>query len=228
MIPTKAKATELRIQQDTSDAIKAIGSALLDPAKQRIELYCVFRDYLEHEDGLINNRLNWNFTIQGFLFAAYSFSLQKIADVRIALLQQTVDPNRIAPLHVFHTMFDLQFLVATLALAGAIVSALVYVSVRAARIAIHEVQDQWFEIERSGKPTDFDWWAWLRVEFFNTKEKDTSVRTHGKEPPFLPGLIGGGHQGADWLGFHAPTWLPLSITFIWVALFIDAVPDLFR
>ena len=29
-----------------------------------ISLYTVYRDYVKHEDDLINNRLNWNFTIR--------------------------------------------------------------------------------------------------------------------------------------------------------------------
>src|SRR5580658_9768416 len=39
--------------------------------------YKLFRDYIEHEDSLINQRLLWNINIQGFLFAAYGLSVQK-------------------------------------------------------------------------------------------------------------------------------------------------------
>ncbi|HEY6724805.1 MAG TPA: hypothetical protein VI197_12280 [Polyangiaceae bacterium] len=40
----------------------------LDPTKR----YELFRDYLKHEDGLINNRLVWSLTIQSFAFAAFA------------------------------------------------------------------------------------------------------------------------------------------------------------
>jgi hypothetical protein len=36
---------------------------------RRVEHYKLFRDYIEHEDGLVNQRLLWNINIQGFLFA---------------------------------------------------------------------------------------------------------------------------------------------------------------
>src|ERR1051325_2213045 len=44
--------------------------------------YKIFRDYIEHEDGLIDKRLLWNINIQGFLFATYGFSVQKLAEVQ--------------------------------------------------------------------------------------------------------------------------------------------------
>src|SRR5580658_5975181 len=65
-------------RESLSDAVNGVADALADPIKGHIELYSVFRDYLKHEDDLINNRLNWNFTIQGFLFTAYTFTLQKL------------------------------------------------------------------------------------------------------------------------------------------------------
>src|SRR5437879_8379854 len=44
------------------------------------DLYRIFRTYVEHEDDLINQRQTWNLTIQGFLFASYAFSLQKLVE----------------------------------------------------------------------------------------------------------------------------------------------------
>src|SRR5437763_1604980 len=44
------------------------------------DLYRIFRSYIAHEDDLINQRQTWNLTIQGFLFAAYAFSLQKLVE----------------------------------------------------------------------------------------------------------------------------------------------------
>lgn len=243
MTPNEAKAREmLRARLDISNAVRAVADHLdptddlasrnrlhikddPGPAREHLELYNLFRDYLKHEDDLINNRLNWNFTIQGFLFAAYSLSLHKIADIKLALLQNTIETSRLAYVHLFHTLFDLHLLLTALALAGINVSGFVYLSVRAARIAIHELESRWFEIDPTGKPTEsFAWWSWLRVEVL--RKEDKSFRTHGKNPPGLPGLIGGGHQGANWLGFHAPSGLPLSIVGIWVLLLVDAVANL--
>lgn len=42
-----------------------------------IDLYKVFRGYVMEESGLINSRLVWIITINGFLFTTYGFTLQK-------------------------------------------------------------------------------------------------------------------------------------------------------
>jgi hypothetical protein len=38
--------------------------------------YQVFREYLQHEDGLASNRLSWMLSIHGFLYASYAFTIQ--------------------------------------------------------------------------------------------------------------------------------------------------------
>ena len=40
------------------------------------DTYQIFREYLQHEDGLANNRLSWMLTIHGFLYASYAFTIQ--------------------------------------------------------------------------------------------------------------------------------------------------------
>lgn len=65
----------------------------VEPSEQDLRVYATYRAYVQHEDDLTNNRLNWNFTIQGFLFAAYSFSLQKIAEVRADMLNSKAAPS---------------------------------------------------------------------------------------------------------------------------------------
>jgi hypothetical protein len=37
-----------------------------------LELWCLYRNYLEHEDDLIHQRLNWMLVLQGFFFAAFA------------------------------------------------------------------------------------------------------------------------------------------------------------
>ena len=46
----------------------------------KAEHFKIFRDYMQHEDNLINQRVSWNSTIQGFLFATYGLSQQKLPD----------------------------------------------------------------------------------------------------------------------------------------------------
>lgn len=49
--------------------------AALDPSAEE-RRYTLYRDYLKHEDGLINWRLTWNNTLQGFLFGAWGLFLK--------------------------------------------------------------------------------------------------------------------------------------------------------
>lgn len=41
------------------------------------ELFGTYRSYVEHEDGLVNQRSIWIYTIHGFLFAGYVLALQR-------------------------------------------------------------------------------------------------------------------------------------------------------
>jgi len=45
-----------------------------------VRIYDLYRDYVKHEDELINRRLSWNLTLQGFLFATYGVSFQVLGN----------------------------------------------------------------------------------------------------------------------------------------------------
>lgn len=45
-------------------------------SKRGEELFSLYRDYLKHEDNLINQRTTWLITIQSFLIATFGFSYQ--------------------------------------------------------------------------------------------------------------------------------------------------------
>ena len=50
-----------------------------------LKYYGTLRDYVQHEDGLINTRLSWSLTVHGFLFAIYGVLLGKVADILLEL-----------------------------------------------------------------------------------------------------------------------------------------------
>jgi hypothetical protein len=79
-------------------------SSAASPDREMLDLYSTYGLYLAEEGRLIDNRLTSNLTIQGFLFAAYSFSLQKIVDVKVNLLNTAVDRKRVAQLEIPHTI----------------------------------------------------------------------------------------------------------------------------
>jgi len=162
--------------------------------------YEIFRDYVKHEDDLINHRLNWNFTIQGFLFAAYTLSMQKIAELKIAVLAHS-HPQMALSLFNSSTLGlrELRIAMLMVALVGLFVSFGVYLSVSAARMAIDEVTEKWNSLYSDYQPNP----------------ERGKPHCHGL---YLPGIIGGGRLMAHKLGFYAPRWLSLGFIAAWSLL----------
>jgi hypothetical protein len=50
-------------------------------ARRGEEVFIIFRDYVKHEDMLINQRMTWMITIQSFLIATFGFSYQKKLEI---------------------------------------------------------------------------------------------------------------------------------------------------
>jgi hypothetical protein len=100
--------------------------------------YKIFRDYAEHEDGLVNNRLMWNITIQGFLFATHGLSVQKLAEVQAS----QGGAESIGGIGVF----ALRGLLIILPVLGGVVSYYSWRGVRAAQKAISRLEDTWATI----------------------------------------------------------------------------------
>ncbi len=94
----------------------------------------LFREYANHEDKLINNRLLWNINIQGFLFVTYGYSVQKLTEVLTSPNLKTT------------TASALYFLVGMLPVFGILISFTSYKGVQAAQIAIRNLNEQWEEI----------------------------------------------------------------------------------
>jgi hypothetical protein len=91
----------------------------LTEAKQ---IYDLYRDYVKHEDELINRRLSWNLTLQGFLFAAYGVSFQIVGSKPYLRLLPCVFP-----------------------VVGGLVAFLVLMSILAAQEAIRGLETHWLK-----------------------------------------------------------------------------------
>lgn len=88
--------------------------------------YRIFRDYLQHEDDLINHRSTWHHTIQGLLFTALGVTLAKLdptADRQAAAVQKA--------------------LIVLLPVLGMSISLAAFLSIRAATQALDELRNQW-------------------------------------------------------------------------------------
>jgi hypothetical protein len=90
--------------------------------------YKIFRDYVQHEDSLINNRALWNINIQGFLFGSYAFTVQKLAEIQAE--------NGAFP-------FILPLLIIMIPCVGLAVSTTSWVGIRAAQRSIARLKSDW-------------------------------------------------------------------------------------
>jgi hypothetical protein len=91
--------------------------------------YKIFRDYLEHEDDLINHRSTWHHTIQGLLFTALGVTLSKVdptATRQAAAVQKA--------------------LILLLPVLGMSISLAAFLSIRAATLALDALRKQWEEL----------------------------------------------------------------------------------
>ena len=92
-------------------------------------LFELYRDYMKHEDDLINQRSTWHLVLQGFLFA----TLGVIGEWPVA-----PGPDRL--------YLERWFLVYVLAVAGAVIAGFAYVSVKAANDSINSLCSKWHAI----------------------------------------------------------------------------------
>jgi hypothetical protein len=103
--------------------------------------YRIFRDYLQHEDDLINHRSTWHHTIQGLLFTALGVTLSK------------VDPTATR-----QAVAVQKALILLLPVLGMSISLAAFLSIRAATRALDELRNQW---EKLIEIYDKDLWPTL-------------------------------------------------------------------
>jgi hypothetical protein len=167
--------------------------------------YSAFRNGVLHEAELINQRLNWNLSIQGFLFAAYTFTLQKASEVKAGLLEH-LSREALSNVEDIRYLIDhapglreLWWAMVFLAVIGWLVSLLVYVSVLAARLAQEEFQARWLD-KHEEYGTDH-----------SSKRNDSYRHTHG---PHYPGILAAGLRDIFKLGLTASLGLPLAFVLV--------------
>jgi hypothetical protein len=121
------------------------GSLAQPPALPIHEHYKIYRAYVEHEDVLINNRQMWNITIQGFLFATYGFSVQKLTEILAV-------PRSGGPGPDVSKLIALKWIIWVLPFFGAAISIVSWMGVNAARRAIDKLTIEWAGIEKPLHP----------------------------------------------------------------------------
>jgi hypothetical protein len=106
------------------------------------ELYKVYRDYMKHEDDLLNQRTTWLLVIQGFLFAT------------LAVLGEWVSPKD--PLSDLLRTERL-YLIYVLVFVGILIAVAAFISILAANKAIDSLQKKWEkELKQYYRAEDWD------------------------------------------------------------------------
>lgn len=97
---------------DLTDCLYYTVQAPVESASDIFAYYDRLREYVQHEDELINSRLTWSLTIHGFLFAIYGLLLAKGADLFVELAKQTDPHSRLLLEHVISGLLGFQIPVA--------------------------------------------------------------------------------------------------------------------
>jgi hypothetical protein len=116
-------------------------------ARRGEEIFIIFRDYVKHEDMLINQRMTWMITIQSFLIATFGFSYQK----KIEIISKVFTDDNLSPQNIVGLMRVIQtFNVFLLIICGiGIVMSMITSSLlEAARLAISGLEKKWNETSK--------------------------------------------------------------------------------
>jgi hypothetical protein len=179
------------------------------PLTDWIMVYNLFRDYVKHEDDLINNRLMWILSIHGFLYATYGFTIQKKLEVARQLAVDTKDLTREHFLCYFQkanlsiSVAQIELFLACIVIVGFFISFVGLVSIAAARAAQYSVRDI------------------FHCQFTNTHrqrygaEHTFKFGNNGKEI-IVPSITGGGAPQTHKRGAISPIWIPSILMASWI------------
>jgi hypothetical protein len=156
-----------------------------------LNLYKEYRDYIKHEDGLINQRLAWALTIQGFLFAAYALVLNKLIEIDRCV--ENIGRLLAAPLHGQAYLF-----LVLLCVIGVTICASAYGSIRAAENAIRAVRET-FE----------------RMQPATVKGNRYFYQIDQASPARLPRLTAGGTWCGEARGARLASAIPAVLGLVW-------------
>jgi len=120
--------------RDCEFSAVAVAPAVVNQIPDVIGYYDRVRDYVKHEDDLINSRLTWSLTIHGFLFAIYGILMVKITELCVPR-----HDNPGLPASLGRVIALLFFLQAPIAAFGAVVGFLSREAIAAAHNSIQHL-----------------------------------------------------------------------------------------
>lgn len=191
-----------RVRAQLESAVTEL-SALIGPAGESEEssasrntevsikdltLYSAFRDYVKHEDDLTGGRLNWNLAIQGFLFLSWTYCLQKVVDLKIALAPREPIPTQ-SQVALMNAIDNVEKAMRFIGWTGIAINLVILFGALGAQFAIRAIDVKW-------------------------REGNNASVCGGH----LPRIIGGGRMKAHILGAAAVFVVPFVFIAAWVML----------
>jgi len=207
-----------------------------------IKIYEVFRDYIKHEDNLINNRLTWILTIHGFLYATYGLTMQKKMEIAQKIASDLTTPaaprsyndySQIAGL--CHTLWLSDRFLICISIIGLVISICGSTSIIAAVFAsgrITTIFQDLYPLKTSKQDAEEVGRGWrqrlsYRIrQWVSIKEwrrrttKVIDINKGGTSEVKLPTIVGGGNIIALRTGMIAPLLIPAVLLSSWLTLFI--------
>jgi hypothetical protein len=170
-----------------------------------IDHYEILRDYVKHEDGLVNQRLSWLLALHGFLYGSLALTLQEIFKN-----QNSVSNLCVNTLEFFdNSCARVELFVYFICSIGLWIAYSVRHSIKGAIIANNSL------VEFSKNIYNIHVMKDSQDSIYVLSRTDSSGIDH-----YFPWLLGGCSQNALRRGFSAPKFIPLIIIVSWSVIMI--------
>ncbi len=168
-----------------------------------IDHYEILRDYVKHEDNLVNQRLSWLLTLHGFLYGSLALIVSELFKIQVSASSLCAAKGNF--LEMFsNSCARIELFVYFICSVGLWIAYSVRHSIKGALIAnncLVELSKNLYNIHRMN--------AGNEAMYFISK-RDSSGNDH-----FFPWLLGGCSNTALLRGFSAPKFIPIIIIISW-------------
>lgn len=191
------------------------------------ELYVLYRDYIKHEDELINARSGWMINIQSFLIATFGFSYQKRFEIITSFIDKMgaggISKNFLIPkLDNFKNINELENIIDKLSKTGTI--GIDELKIQSFYNLVHRYDVFLGMLALTGTVTSFS--ALLSIHAAQSSIDELNIKWKNIIRGFefqtkLPEIIGGGSLKANKDGKFLSQWLPWFFLGAWIFIVVS-------
>jgi hypothetical protein len=198
--------------------------------ERKIQLYNIYRDYVKHEDNLINNRMTWLLSIHGFLYATYGLTLQKKFEISQKIVESTSHvsafvwdaPGMSGAMEGYgfdYVSFQIDVFLIGIGLVGIFISRIALESIEAAGRATQTLRTNaniafGMDLESTGPA--------------GSEATPIGVGARLRKKLWLPQITGGGLGDHEINGFIAPRGIPRILIVSWVFSLVLMIYPFFK